>query len=509
MKTGDRVLDYVVELELGEGGMGKVYLARHMVLDQQVAIKVLDPEVARKPGVRERFIQEANIQAKLRHPGIVQVLTATQVDSGTPVLVMDYVSGKSLAEVLETRGSLPVDDALKIMMQVLSAVDYAHKQGVIHRDLKPSNIMVMANGETKVTDFGIAKVLGSAGLTRTGTAMGSAHYMSPEQIRRPEAVDARSDIYSLGCVFYEALTRRPPFVDKDASGAESDFEIKTAHVNETAPKPSSLNKNISAWLDELIMQSLEKDPGHRQASCEQILVQISTKNVGAINQPSSPQPRGRGSNDQKLSRNINFPVILKGTFAVAILMGALVLLSNFLVGDKATKSAESRETESAADTRKMDTPQSSSVPESISAFDIEYEKSLERKSVETMIKLCETWSESDEKSYAFLEYALADRVSFYGENKSKKEILKAKLDFMGKWNFRDYSVRQDSLKTQCDIKTNRCVITGLMDWAAESSASNLHSEGVASFEYGVDFSEDAPKIYMESSKVVNRKISKL
>ena len=134
MKTGDKVLDYFIERELGEGGMGKVHLARHSVLDQQVAIKVLDPEVARKPGVRERFIQEANIQARIRHSGIVQVLTATQIEGGTPALVMEYVDGKSLAEVLELRGALPVEDALKVMVQVLSAVGYAHKQGVIHRD---------------------------------------------------------------------------------------------------------------------------------------------------------------------------------------------------------------------------------------------------------------------------------------------------------------------------------------------------------------------------------------
>jgi serine/threonine protein kinase len=160
------------------------------------------------------------------------------------------------------------------MEQVLSAVGYAHKQSVIHRDLKPSNVMVMANGDAKVTDFGIAKVLGSTKLTRTGTAMGSAHYMSPEQIRRPEAVDARSDIYSLGCVFYEVLTGRPPFGEKDAAGTESDFEIKIAHTNEVAPGLSEFNKNIPVWLDHLVMSMLEKEPDQRPSNCEEILSQI-------------------------------------------------------------------------------------------------------------------------------------------------------------------------------------------------------------------------------------------
>jgi serine/threonine protein kinase len=270
MRIGDRVSDYVIERLLGEGGMATVYLARHEVLDQQVAIKILDPEVARKSGVKERFIQEANIQANLKHQHIVSVLTATKTASETPVLVMEYLNGESLSEVLQRRITLPVDDAIKIMEQVLAAVGYAHQSGVIHRDLKPSNIMVMANGEAKVTDFGIAKVLGSTKLTRTGTAMGSAHYMSPEQIRRPESVDARSDIYSLGCVFYEVLAGRPPFGEKDASGTESDYEVKTAHVTEVVPALETVKTGIPAWLAKLVMSMLAKEPNQRPTSCEVI-----------------------------------------------------------------------------------------------------------------------------------------------------------------------------------------------------------------------------------------------
>ena len=274
MNAGDLISDYIVERVLGEGGMGTVYLAHHSVLDQQVAIKILDPEIARKPGVKERFIQEANIQAKLKHPNVVQVLTATKTGGDTPALIMEYIDGKSLSEVLELRGALPIDDALKIMEQVLSAVGYAHRQGVIHRDLKPSNVMVMASGEAKVTDFGIAKVLGSTKLTRTGTAMGSAHYMSPEQIRRPETVDVRSDIYSLGCVFYEVLTGRPPFGEKDASGTESDYEVKTAHVTEVAPALETVVSGIPAWLAKLVMSMLEKELDQRSSSCEAILEKL-------------------------------------------------------------------------------------------------------------------------------------------------------------------------------------------------------------------------------------------
>ena len=280
MKVGDRVLSYIVERELGEGGMGTVYLGRHTVLDQQVAIKALSPMLARDEALRMRFIQEANIQAKLRHPGIVQVLTA-EMEGEQPSLVMEYIEGKSLSEVLDLRGALPVDDAIKIMTQVLSAVGYAHDQGVIHRDLKPSNVMVMATGEAKVTDFGIAKVLGSSKLTRTGTAMGSAHYMSPEQIRRPETVDARSDIYALGCVFYEVLAGQPPFGEKDASGTESDFEIKTAHVTESAPTLEKFNSDLPDWLAQLVMQMLEKEPERRPSSCDVILEGLKQEGLDA------------------------------------------------------------------------------------------------------------------------------------------------------------------------------------------------------------------------------------
>ena len=266
MKAGDRVLSYIVERELGEGGMGTVYLARHTVLNQRVAIKALSSLLSRDHAVRERFIQEANIQAALRHPGIVQVLNA-DVENEQPVLVMEYIEGKSLAEVLEFRGALPVNDALKIMEQVLSAVGYAHGQGVIHRDLKPENIMATAAGAVKVTDFGIAKVIGSTRLTRTGTVMGSAHYMSPEQILNPETVDARSDIYSLGCVFYELLTGHPPFGGKHATETDNDFKVKSAHVNEAVPL---LTSSIPEWLAQVVMKMLEKAADKRPASCTDI-----------------------------------------------------------------------------------------------------------------------------------------------------------------------------------------------------------------------------------------------
>jgi len=210
MDVGDKVLGYVIDRKVGEGGMGAVFHATHAALGQEVAVKILDPILARNPEVRERFIQEARIQTQLDHPGIVQVLTA-DVEGQVLALIMEYVDGLSLDRVIEKRGPLPLDDALHIMTQVLSAVGLAHSRGVVHRDLKPSNIMVRGDGSVKVMDFGIAKVLGSARLTRTGTAMGSAHYMSPEQVVGAENVDHRSDIYSLRCTFFEMRTGEPSY----------------------------------------------------------------------------------------------------------------------------------------------------------------------------------------------------------------------------------------------------------------------------------------------------------
>ena len=345
MKIGDRVLSYIVERELGEGGMGTVYLGRHTALDQLVAIKTLSPLLSRNEALRARFLQEANIQAKLRHPGIVQVLTA-EMEGEQPSLVMEYIEGKSLSEVLEMRGSLPINDALKIMEQVISAVGYAHRQGVVHRDLKPSNVMVTAAGDAKVTDFGIAKVLGSIKLTRTGAAMGSAHYMSPEQIRRPETVDARSDIYSLGCVFYEVLTGRPPFGEKDESGTESDYEIKTAHIHETVPVLGTLKNSIPNQLSQVVMTMLEKEPEKRPVSCEAILeqltanddteVQIKTESgmsdLGGIEYKKNPRgyPREKaGAPKEKPAKKI----INKGALGVIVLT---VVASVFFIRDKLT-----------------------------------------------------------------------------------------------------------------------------------------------------------------------------
>ena len=267
MLVGEEILGYRIERQIGEGGMGSVFKGVHPAFGQEVAIKVLDPVLARDPQLRARFVQEARIQMGLRHQGIVQVLTG-QVDGDSLCLVMEFVDGMSLAEVIARRGALPPAEAARIFAQVLDAVAHAHAQGVVHRDLKPGNILVQADGTAKVADFGIAKVVGDARMTRTGTTMGSPHYMAPEQVMGRKEIDARADVYALGATLFETLTGRPPFAALEAGdGSDSDFAIKEAHVRTAPPDVRTLRPDVPAPLAEVVACALAKDPAQRFQSC--------------------------------------------------------------------------------------------------------------------------------------------------------------------------------------------------------------------------------------------------
>ncbi len=271
--TGQLVGEYRLESKLGEGGMGTVYLASHETLAQRVAVKVLDPSLSRNPEIRTRFIQEANIQISLAHPGVVRVLTA-DTQGEHLALVMEYVEGQSLEQALDRHGALPQDKALHLFQQVLEAVAYAHGRGVVHRDLKPSNIMVPPDGAAKVMDFGIAKVLGGAKLTRTGTLMGTSFYMSPEQVLGRSDIDHRTDVYSLGVTFFEALTGRLPFDVAPDESTDSDFLVKQAHVQGAPPDPRSIRPDIPEPIALALLRALEKDPVVRFQSCGEFAVAL-------------------------------------------------------------------------------------------------------------------------------------------------------------------------------------------------------------------------------------------
>src|SRR5262245_22720384 len=200
---------YRIERLLGRGGMGAVYLAHELALDRDVAIKVLPPEHAGAPEVRDRFRREARTAARLSHPNIVPLHTFGEV-AGLVYFVMGYVAGESLAARLHRQGPIPPEDARVLMVAVCDALDYAHRQGIVHRDIKPDNILIDdGSGTPLLTDFGIAKpTLGEAQLTSTGQVLGTPHYMSPEQALGRSDVDPRSDLYSLGVAAYEMVAGR-------------------------------------------------------------------------------------------------------------------------------------------------------------------------------------------------------------------------------------------------------------------------------------------------------------
>ncbi len=245
---------------LGRGGMGVVYRAVDDRLHREVAIKALPFELTRDGELRERFAAEARAQARLQHPHIVAVHDVLEV-AGVAYLVMELFGSRSLEELLRERGGrgLPEDQALRILGQVLSALDYAHSQGIIHRDVKPGNVLVSATGVAKLTDFGIALRVGEERRTKTSQTVGTPVYMSPEQIKSPQSLDHRSDIYSAGVLLFELLAGRPPFDGK------SDYEIQRLHLERPAEQVLS-TLAASSVVCAALSKALRKEPRERFSS---------------------------------------------------------------------------------------------------------------------------------------------------------------------------------------------------------------------------------------------------
>ena len=250
---------YRLEEVLGKGGMSVVYRGRHLLTDQEVAIKVLPPQLAEQQEVKARFIEEARTLARLEHPNIVSLYNFLE-DAGHMYLVMQYADGETFNTLIEREGKVPLGDCLAIGIETLRALEYAHAQDVIHRDIKPSNILLRSDGVVKVMDFGIAKIVGSTKLTQTGQTMGTVRYMSPEQVRG-KPVDARTDLYSLAVSVYEGCVGETPF------DGETHFEIMRKQVSDAPPPPSS-RADLPNQLDEILLRALEKDPDARYESAK-------------------------------------------------------------------------------------------------------------------------------------------------------------------------------------------------------------------------------------------------
>lgn len=250
---------------LGRGGMADVRVGRDLRLGRTVAVKQLRADLASDPTFQERFRREAQSAAALNHPSIVAVYDTGEAPNaqGTsiPYIVMELVEGQTLREVMRDGRKILPERALSITADVLAALDYSHRSGIIHRDIKPANVMLTPDGQVKVMDFGIARAIAdaSSAMTQTAAVIGTAQYLSPEQARG-ETVDARSDIYSTGCLLYELLTGRPPFV------GDSPVSVAYQHVREEARPPSQFNPDVSASIDHLVARSLAKRVDDRYQS---------------------------------------------------------------------------------------------------------------------------------------------------------------------------------------------------------------------------------------------------
>lgn len=266
---GDRIGKYVVDRMIGSGGMGLVVAARHEALNETVAIKLLRPKAAGDKVHAERFAREARSMIKIKSEHVVRVLDAGTLDSGAPFIVMEFLVGKDLSQILREGGPIPVTRATDLMLQVCEAVASAHAVGVIHRDLKPSNFFVTTRADgmplVKVLDFGISKAIGTDGvvdptLTETQAVFGSPTYMSPEQIRSAKHVDHRSDVWSLGVGLYELMTGRLPFAADNVAG------LLASIVADPPFYPRGFNPNVPPELEEVLLRALEKNPKDRLQS---------------------------------------------------------------------------------------------------------------------------------------------------------------------------------------------------------------------------------------------------
>jgi eukaryotic-like serine/threonine-protein kinase len=270
---------------LGFGGMSEVHIARDTRLHRDVAVKVLRADLARDPSFYLRFRREAQNAAALNHPAIVAVYDTGEAETPNgplPYIVMEYVDGVTLRDIVHTEGPIPPKRAIEIIADACQALNFSHQHGIVHRDVKPANIMISKNNAVKVMDFGIARALADTGnsVTQTAAVIGTAQYLSPEQARG-ETVDARSDVYSLGCVLYEILTGEPPFI------GDSPVAVAYQHVREDPVPPSQRHTGISPELDAVVLKALAKNPDNRYQTAAEMRTDLIRVHSGEA--PEAPK----------------------------------------------------------------------------------------------------------------------------------------------------------------------------------------------------------------------------
>jgi len=277
---GNVVGSYKITDKIGEGGMGAVFRGIDIMLEREVAIKMLRPELSSQPNIVERFRSEAITLAKLNHPNIATLYSFVRQGEDF-FMVMEFVRGDSLDRMIRKNGAMTCERAVRLMCQALEGIDHAHKMGIIHRDIKPANMMLTENGTLKVMDFGIARVLGTARMTKQGNIVGTIEYMSPEQVRGLET-DARSDIYSLGILLYEMLTGRVPFA------SDSEYDLMKMQIEDAPPPPRVFVQHIPPALEQAIMRSLAKRQEARFATAGEFR-DVLLSAIGTTQSPGAAQ----------------------------------------------------------------------------------------------------------------------------------------------------------------------------------------------------------------------------
>jgi beta-lactam-binding protein with PASTA domain len=306
----DTVIDgrYRVLRKLGSGGMADVYAAEDHQLGRRVALKVLHRRFAEDQQFVERFRREASAAAGLQHPNIVAIFDRGEWD-GTYYIAMELVEGRTLKEIVRDKGPAPPEAAVDVTLQILRAARYAHKHGLVHRDIKPHNVLIDQDGRVRVTDFGIARA-GTSDITETGSVMGTAQYLSPEQAQgRP--VDARSDLYSIGIVLYELLTGHVPF------DAESPVTVALMQVSEPPVPPHQVNPAIPAHVEAVVLRALEKDPDRRFQSADEFIAALEMRQEILPPPPPAPVEEILEEEDRKARRWWLWLLILLALAAIA------------------------------------------------------------------------------------------------------------------------------------------------------------------------------------------------
>ncbi|MGE5391064.1 MAG: Stk1 family PASTA domain-containing Ser/Thr kinase [Deltaproteobacteria bacterium] len=329
---GDR---YELLEKVGDGGMAVVYKARCRVLDRIVAIKVLKTEYAKDDSFVEKFKTEAQAAARLSHPNIVNIFDVGQ-EQDVYYIVMEYVEGRTLKEIIREEAPLPVDTAVNIAIMICDGIHHAHERGIIHRDIKPHNILVTRDGMVKVADFGIAQAISKKTITYGGKILGSVHYISPEQARG-EPLTRATDIYSLGCVLYEMLTGKVPF------DAESAITVALKHIHDDPVPPRKLNESIPIEVENTVLKAMDKIPSRRYSSAEYMRNALLGSSRGARSydhRPSRentiimPPLNGEGDEPRVTKRKLKPWVLTTIIALLGLLSGVFFMMGGNIFGEE-------------------------------------------------------------------------------------------------------------------------------------------------------------------------------